>query len=165
MVTSSDSIKKNLLLHAPQERVWRAISDAKQFGHWFGVDFEGDFVAGAHMVGRLVPTKVDPEVAKSQKPYEGMAFEFHIDRIEPMRLFSFRWHPFAVDKDVDYSTEPMTLVKFELQTSLHGTLLTIVESGFAGLPLARRADAFSANEEGWTAQAQILEKYLTAATT
>ncbi len=165
MVTSGDSIRKNVLLRAPQERVWRAISDAKQFGGWFGVDFEGDFVAGAHMIGRLVPTKVDPEVAKTQKPYEGMTFEFHIDRIEPMRLFSFRWHPFAVDKDVDYATEPMTLVTFELRRAPDGTMLTIAESGVDGIPLARRADAFSANEEGWTAQAQLLEKYLTAETT
>jgi len=85
-----------------------------------------------------------------------------VDRIEPMRLFSFRWHPFAIEKDVDYSKEPMTIVTFELQPASGGTLLTIVESGFDSIPLARRADALEANDEGWTAQARLIEKYVTS---
>jgi uncharacterized protein YndB with AHSA1/START domain len=163
MTASTDRIEKKVLLHAPIDRVWRAISDAKQFGTWFGMEFEGDFVAGGRAVGRLVPTKVDDEVAKTQQSYAGMAFEFQVDRIEPMRLFSFKWHPFAIDKTVDYSAEPMTLVKFELEEVPGGTMVTIVESGFDGIPLARRVDAFEANQEGWIAQAKLLEKYVTAA--
>ena len=160
MATSTDRIEKTILLRAPLARVWRAVSDAKQFGTWFGVEFDGPFVAGARVTGRIVPTKVDAEVAKTQQPYAGMAFEFSIARIEPMRLFSFRWHPFAIDPNVDYSSEPATLVVFELEEIAGGTKLVISESGFDRIPLERRAKAFSANEQGWTAQAKLIEKYL-----
>jgi uncharacterized protein YndB with AHSA1/START domain len=115
------------------------------------------------MNGRIVPTTVDPEVAKSQKPYEGAKFEITVERIEPMKLFSFRWHPFAVEKGVDFSAEPTTLVEFVLQEVAGGSMLAIVESGFDRIPLKRRATAFSANEEGWTAQAKLIEKYLASA--
>src|ERR1700674_5116404 len=121
MITGTDRIEKKILLRAPPDRVWRAISDAKQFGSWFGVELDGPFVAGARVTGRIVPTTVDAEVAKAQEPYTGMAFEFSVDRIEPMRWFSFRWHPFAVDSGVDYSIEPTTLVMFELEEVADGT--------------------------------------------
>lgn len=160
MITSADRIEKRILLKAPRDRVWRAISDAKQFGSWFGVELDGPFVAGARLTGRIVPTTVDAEVAKAQEPYTGMTFEVSIDRIEPMRLFSFRWHPFAVDPAVDYSNEPTTLVVFELDEVAGGTSLVITESGFDRIPLERRAKAFASNEEGWTAQAKLIEKYL-----
>ncbi|HXC25313.1 MAG TPA: SRPBCC family protein [Gemmatimonadaceae bacterium] len=160
MATPTDRIEKQILLRAPQDRVWHAISDAKQFGSWFGVEFESGFVAGASIIGRIVPTKVDPEVAKMQEPYAGAAFQIHIDRIDPMQLFSFRWHPFAVDPAIDYSTEPMTLVTFELAAVPTGTMLTITESGFDQIPLARRAKAFAANDGGWQAQTQLIEKYV-----
>jgi uncharacterized protein YndB with AHSA1/START domain len=163
MAANTDRIEKKVLLRAPRERVWRAISDSKQFGSWFGVEFDGPFVANSRVVGKIVPTTVDPEVARSQKPYEGFTFEFSIDRIEPQRLFSFRWHPFAVEAGVDYSKEPTTLVLFELEENFNGTVLTITESGFDSIPLERRAKAFNANEQGWTAQAKLIEKYLARA--
>jgi uncharacterized protein YndB with AHSA1/START domain len=163
MATDKDRIEKKVLLRAPLGRVWRAMSDARQFGAWFGVAFDGPFVAGARMTGRIVPTTVDEEVAKLQKPHEGKPFEITVDRFEPMRLFSFRWHPFAIDPAVDYSSEPTTLVVFELEDVGGGTLLTITESGFDGIPLARRAQAFTANEGGWTHQAKLIEKYLSHA--
>src|SRR5689334_20748083 len=97
MSTSSDRIEKSVILRAKRPRVWRAISDAAEFGSWFGVAFDGPFVAGGRVTGRIVPTKVDPVVAKSQEPHAGKPFECRIDRIEPMRLFSFRWHPYAVE--------------------------------------------------------------------
>ena len=162
MITSTDRIEKNILLRAPRDRVWRAICDAKQFGSWFGVEFDGPFVAGARVAGRIVPTTVDAEAAKAQEPYTGMAFEFSVDRIEPMRWFSFRWHPFTVDSGVDYSNEPTTLVVFELEEVADGTNLVITESGFDRIPLERRAKAFASNEQGWTAQAKLIEKYLAA---
>jgi uncharacterized protein YndB with AHSA1/START domain len=160
MTAPTDRIEKRVLLRAPQDRVWSAISDARQFGAWFGVAFDAPFVAGARLTGRVTPTQVDPDVAKSQQPYAGAAFEIVIDRIEPMRLFSFRWHPFAVDPGVDYSQEPTTLIVFELQQAPGGTLLTITESGFDRIPPARRARAFTANDEGWTVQVRLIEKYL-----
>ena len=157
---STDRIEKKILLHASPARVWQAISDAEAFGRWFGVRFDGPFAAGARLTGRIVPTTVDADVAKLQKPHEGKAFEFVVDRIEPMRRFSFRWHPYAVEPGVDYSKEPTTLVVFALEDVPGGTLLTISESGFDQIPLARRAAAFKANDGGWAAQARLIEKYL-----
>jgi uncharacterized protein YndB with AHSA1/START domain len=155
-----DRIEKRIVLHVPRERVWRAISEAKRFGSWFGVELEGEFAAGTRLTGRIAPTAVDPEVAKLQQPYVGLPFELHIERMEPMSLFSFRWHPSAVDRSVDYSAEPMTLVEFRLEEVTQGTLLTITESGFSRIPLERRAKAFTSNEGGWSHQLQLIRKYL-----
>ncbi|QBR01126.1 SRPBCC family protein [Paraburkholderia pallida] len=160
MSSVSDRIEKRIVLRAPRERVWRAISEARQFGTWFGVAFDGEFAAGARITGRIAPTQVDPEVAKLQEPCAGIPFDFHIERIEPMNLFSFRWHPNAVDRNTDYSAEPMTLVEFRLQDASEGTLLTITESGFDAIPLERRAKAFTSNDGGWTHQSQLIAKYL-----
>jgi len=159
-MSNTDRIQKKIILRASLERVWLAISDAKRFGAWFGVEFDGPFAAGAKMLGHIVPTQVDPEVAKLQEPHRGAAFECVIERIEPMKLFSFRWHPFAIDRNHDYSQEPMTLVAFELREVSGGTELKITESGFDSIPLARRADAFKANDDGWAHQSTLIEKYL-----
>jgi uncharacterized protein YndB with AHSA1/START domain len=163
MSAATDRIEKRILLRAARERVWRAISDAAEFGSWFGVRFDGSFAPGARLTGRIAPTRVDAQVAKSQEPYAGKTFEIVVDRVEPMRLFSFRWHPFAVDAAVDYSQEPATQVVFELEEAPEGTWLTITESGFDRIPLARRAAAFAANEQGWQAQTRLIEKYLALA--
>jgi len=157
---NTDRIEKRIVLRALLERVWRAISDAGQFGSWFGVAFDGPFVAGARLIGKIVPTTVDAEVAKQQKPYAGMAFEFFVERIEPMRTIEFRWHPFAVEPGVDYSGEPTTRIVFELQPVSDGVLLTVTESGFDQIPLARRAKAFTANDGGWAMQMKLIENYL-----
>lgn len=163
MGTETDRIEKKVLLRAPLARVWRAVSDAREFGTWFGVEFDGPFVAGSPLTGKIVPTKADPEVAKSQKPYEGKRFEFTVERVEPQRRVSFRWHPFAVDPNVDYTNEPTTLIVFELQPVAEGVLLTVTESGFDRIPIGRRAAAFTANDGGWAAQMKLIEKYLTHA--
>jgi uncharacterized protein YndB with AHSA1/START domain len=155
-----DRIEKQVMLRAPQSRVWRAITDSRQFGAWFGVSFDGPFAAGERITGKIAPTTADAQVAEMQRPYAGMAFEITIDRIEPETLFSFRWHPAAVDPQVDYSSEPTTLVEFRLEAVAQGTRLTVVESGFDGVPPARRATAFAMNEGGWTAQMTLIEKYL-----
>jgi uncharacterized protein YndB with AHSA1/START domain len=160
MTPQTDRIEKRILLRAPRERVWSAISQAKQFGTWFGMAFDGEFAAGTRLSGKITPTKVDAEVAQAQASYAGMPFEIAVDRIEPMRLFSFRWHPYAVEPDTDYSSEPMTLVSFELEEAAEGTWLTITESGFDKIPLARRAEAFTCNEQGWEAQTRLIERYL-----
>jgi uncharacterized protein YndB with AHSA1/START domain len=157
---NTDRIEKKIVLRAPRQRVWEAISQPKQFGSWFGVAFDGTFEEGKRTAGKIVPTTADAEIAKLQKPYEGFAFDFFVDRIEPMRIFSFRWHPYAVDPNVDYSNEPATLVVFEFEEVPEGTLLTITESGFDRIPLERRAKAFTANEGGWEMQIQLIEKYL-----
>jgi uncharacterized protein YndB with AHSA1/START domain len=159
-MTAKDRIEKKILLHTPRERVWRAIASYRQFGSWFGVALDDPFVEGARITGRIVPTTVDDEVAKLQKPHEGTPFEFIVDRIEPPHRFSFRWHPFAIDPQVDYSDEPTTLVTFTLDEVPGGTLLTLTESGFERLPAERREEAMPANEGGWAKQMLLIEKYL-----
>ena len=159
-VAVSDRIEKRIMLNAPRTRVWKAIADAGQFGTWFGVKFDGPFQVGKPLRGVMVGTKVDPEVAKAQQPYAGKPFDIVVERIEPERLFSFRWHPYAVEPGVDYSKEPTTLIEFTLEEKDNGVLLTIAESGFDRIPLERRAKAFTANEEGWTKVITLVEKYL-----
>jgi uncharacterized protein YndB with AHSA1/START domain len=159
----SDRIEKQVTLKAPLSRVWKAITDSQEFGRWFGVTFEGPFTPGARVAGTITPTTVDPQVAAMQTPYEGMAFDITIERIDPETVFSFRWHPGAIDPAIDYSTEPTTLVEFRLEPVAEGVRLTIVESGFDRIPLARRAEAFTMNEGGWAAQTMLIEKYLAQA--
>ena len=162
MASDSDRIVRKILLRAPRERVWNAISDSRQFGAWFGAEFNEAFAPGKSASGRIVGTKVDAEVAARQQPHADRVFEFAIDRIEPRRLFSYRWHPYAVEPGIDYSREPMTLVVFELEDAPDGTMLTVTESGFDRIPLERRAKAFERNGEGWTMQMTLIEKYLAA---
>jgi len=160
---NTDRIEKKILLRAPRKRVWRALSDSTDFGTWFGVKFDGPFAPGASMRGVLVPNGVNAEIAKAQKEYEGMPFEIFIEQMEPERRFSFRWHPFAVERGVDYSIEPTTLVVFTLEEVASGVMLTVTESGFDKIPLARRANAFTANEEGWSMCVKTIEEYLALA--
>lgn len=147
--TETDRIEKTVILKAPRSRVWGALTDARQFGEWFKVTLNGEFKAGATIAGTI-----------TYPGYEGLRLEMVVDRIEPERLFSYRWHP--GDPKSDYASEPMTLVEFTLEEVPGGTRLTIVESGFDKLPLARRAEAFRMNEGGWTEQIQNIERHVTA---
>jgi uncharacterized protein YndB with AHSA1/START domain len=161
--TTTDRIEKKILLRAPLKRVWRALSDSKEFGTWFGVQFDAPFRPGARITGKIVGSAVDAEVAKAQKQHEHVPFEITIDRIEPERLFSLRWHPHAIEPGIDYSHEPTTLIEFTLEEVPNGVLLTVSESGFDQIPLARRAKAFTANEQGWGMVITLVEKYLAQA--
>jgi uncharacterized protein YndB with AHSA1/START domain len=161
--STTDRIEKRILLRAPLKRVWRALSDSREFGTWFGVRFDAPFAPGAHIGGKIVGSAVDPEVAKAQKQHEQIPFEITIDRIEPERLFSFRWHPNATEPGVDYSKEPTTLIEFTLEEVSNGVMLTVTESGFDQIPLARRVKAFTANEQGWGMVIKLVEKYLAQA--
>lgn len=156
-------IVKRILLRAPLNRVWRALANAKEFGQWFGMRFEGEFAPGARMRGVIVPTAADPDIAKAQQPYSGIPFEIVIEQMIPERLFSYRWHPGAVDPNIDYSQEPTTLVEFTLEDAPEGVLLTVTESGFDKIPLSRRAKAFEQNESGWAMAVTLIDKYLTHA--
>jgi uncharacterized protein YndB with AHSA1/START domain len=146
---STDRIEKRVVLRAPRSRVWRAISDAKEFGTWFRMNLDGAFAQG-----RTVRAKV------TIPGYEHMKVEMQVERIEPERYFSYRWHPYPNDPAVDYSAEPMTLVEFTLEDAEGGTALTIVESGFDRIPLARRAEAFRMNDGGWAGQIKNLAAYV-----
>jgi uncharacterized protein YndB with AHSA1/START domain len=160
---NSDRIVKTIVLKAPRERIWQAITDSRGFGVWFGVELDGPFVAGKEATGRIVPTQVDADVAKHQEPYRGVPWRVMVERIEPMTLFSFRWHPYALDPATDYTKEPMTLVTFELQDARDGILLTITESGFEQLPATRRAKTLESNDSGWGHQTRLIGKYLALA--
>ncbi|KAB0644343.1 SRPBCC family protein [Burkholderia latens] len=160
MTRSTDRIEKQALLAAPLARVWEAVSNAGEFGTWFGVTFDGPFVAGQTLFGRITPTRVDDDVAKAQEPYAGAVFEIVVDRIEPKQLLSFRWHPFAIDPNFDYASEPMTLVTFALAEADGHTRLTVTETGFDQLIEARRATAREMNDQGWAAQMTLIAKYL-----
>jgi uncharacterized protein YndB with AHSA1/START domain len=156
----TDRIEKKILLRAPLKRVWRALADSAEFGNWFGMKFDGPFEPGRTMRARIVGTTVDPEIAKSQQQYEHIPFDITIEQMEPERLFSFRWHPNAVEPGVDYSGEPTTLVAFALEQLPDGVMLTVTESGFDKIPLERRAKAFTQNEQGWSVVIKLIEGYL-----
>lgn len=155
---STDQIQKQVVLRAPLDRVWRAITDAEQFGRWFGVRFDGPFVAGQPVAATITPTTVDDEVAKRQEPHAGVTTTWEIVAIEPRRRFAYRWQPCAGEPDGD--DEPTTLVEFTLAETPDGVLLTITESGFDAIPAARRASAFEANSEGWAMQTDLVRRYL-----
>jgi uncharacterized protein YndB with AHSA1/START domain len=160
---NTDRIEKRVVLRAPLDRVWRAISDAEEFGRWFGVRFDGPFVEGASITAAIAPTTVDDEVVKRQEPHAGVKSTWQIVAIEPRRRFAYRWHPFAIDparkSQQDYDSEPTTLVEFTLSETDDGVLLTITESGFDAIPLARRSASFEANSEGWTIQTDLVRRY------
>lgn len=151
---STDRIEKRIELKATVSRVWRALTDYREFGEWFRVKLDGPFVAG--------------EVSRGQMTYPGyehVKWEAVVQKMEPERLFSFTWpHPKSHDKadySPDYSNEPTTLVEFRLEKTAKGTLLTVTESGFDALPADRRMKALRDNERGWTEQIKNIEKYLT----
>ena len=145
----TDRIEKMILLRAPRSRVWRALTNAEEFGTWFGVRLAGPFTPGKRVRGRV-----------THKGYEHLTFDITIEQLEPERLFSWRWHPHPIDTSRDYTTEPATLVVFELADAPDGTLLTVVESGFDRIPPDRRAEAYRGNEEGWTAQMANIERHV-----
>jgi uncharacterized protein YndB with AHSA1/START domain len=147
--TSPDRIEKTTVVRAPRARVWRALTDHEEFGRWFGVIMDKPFTLGATIQGKIL----DPQ-------YAHMPFTMTIDRVEPERLFSMRWHPYAHDRSVDYSAEPTTLIEFTLDEVGEGTRLTVVESGFDRIPIERRALAYRMNDEGWGIQVQNIKKHV-----
>jgi uncharacterized protein YndB with AHSA1/START domain len=150
MDASTDRIERKILLKASRSRVWRALSDAEEFGNWFGVDFKGK----TFVVGRRVQGKV------TYPGYEHVLFEVLIERMDSGRLLSWRWHPAAIEPSVDYSQEPTTLVVFELEEVDGGTLLSVVESGLDKIPPARRLTVFRLNTKGWDEQMKNIEKHI-----
>jgi uncharacterized protein YndB with AHSA1/START domain len=145
----SDRIEKRIELAATPERVWRALTSAREFGTWFGAKLEGDFAPGATVRGPITYTG-----------YEHLTLEITIERMDERRLLSFRWHPHAVETGVDYSQEPTTLVEFRLEPSPAGTLLVVTESGFDRIPAGRRPKAFEMNSSGWAAQMANIARHV-----
>jgi len=153
MNTSTDRIERKVLIKATRARVWRALSNAPEFGDWFGVDFKGKiFVAGKSVEGKV-----------TYPGYEHVAMEVLIEKIVPDRLLSWRWHPAAIDPAVDYSQEPTTLVVFELEEVDGGTMLSVIESGLDKIPLDRRATVYRLNSSGWDEQMENIKKHVAKA--
>jgi uncharacterized protein YndB with AHSA1/START domain len=148
-MSDTDVIEKKVSLKAPRSRVWRAVSSPAEFGAWFGVSLEGQIAAGSTLRGKL-----------SNPDYAHLTLEMRIEKVEPERYLSYRWHPNAIDVKRDYSAEPTTLVEFELEDAGGGTLLTIRESGFDALPESRRAEAFRGNDRGWGIQAENVARHV-----
>jgi len=146
---SNDRIEKQIELVAPVSRVWRALTDYREFGEWFRVKLEGPFVAGEAAGGFI-----------SWPGYEHLRMEVVVQKIEPERFFSYTWHPYSIDPKVDYSQETPTLVEFTLEKSAKGTLLKVTESGFDKIPSGRRAEAFRMNDNGWTQQVKNIESHV-----
>jgi uncharacterized protein YndB with AHSA1/START domain len=145
----SDRIEKSIELNAPIERVWQALTDHIEFGEWFGVNLEVPFAPGEPSRGQMtVPG------------FEHVKWEAEVKRMDAPRHFSFTWHPYAIDPDVDYSAEPPTLVEFRLEPTEKGTRLTVVESGFDAIPSHRRPDALRMNDQGWGAQMTNIKKHV-----
>jgi uncharacterized protein YndB with AHSA1/START domain len=147
--STTDRIEKRIELKAPLARVWRAITDHKEFGEWFRVKLESPFVPGKTTRGRI-----------TYPGYEHLIMEVVVQKMEAERLFSFHWHPYAVDPKVDYSKERPTLVEFKLEKTAGGTLLIVTESGFDSIPAARRDEAFRMNSGGWSEQMKNIEAYV-----
>ena len=145
-------IEKRIELKAPVSRVWRALTDQREFGQWFRVKLEGPFVAGQESRGNI-----------TYPGYEHIVWTAVIQNMEPERLFSFTWHPYAVDPNVNYSKETPTLVEFRLEKAGSGTLLVLTESGFDNTPAERRSEAFRRNDGGWTEQMKNIEAHVTQA--
>jgi uncharacterized protein YndB with AHSA1/START domain len=150
-VSTTDRIEKSILLHAPRARVWKALTDPAEFGAWFGVNLSAyeHFTPGATMTGRI-----------TMPNYDHLMIEMLIERVQPQDLFSYRWHPYAVEPAIDYSKEPTTLVEFTLDEQDGATQLRVTESGFDRIPAARRGIAFRMNTDGWTAQLVSIERHV-----
>jgi uncharacterized protein YndB with AHSA1/START domain len=147
-------IEKRIELKAPIARVWRALTDHHEFGQWFGVKLTSAFVPGQSSRGHI-----------TYPGYEHVIMEVVVQKVEPERLFSFTWHPYAIDPKVDYSKEVPTLVEFRLEkTADGGTLLFVTESGFENLPAHRRPDVLRMNDSGWAEQMQNIERHVASST-
>jgi uncharacterized protein YndB with AHSA1/START domain len=145
----NDRIEKRLLLNASASRVWRALTDHREFGEWFGVNLERPFRAGELAQGKI-----------TYPGYEHLTWEAVVRTMENERVFAFTWHPFATDPHIDYSREEPTIVEFRLEKTDAGTLLVLTESGFQKVPASRRDAAFRLNNGGWTEQMKNIERYL-----
>jgi uncharacterized protein YndB with AHSA1/START domain len=144
-----DRIEKSIELKAPVSRVWRALTDYREFGEWFRVKLDGPFVAGQVSRGHI-----------TYPGYEHVKWEAVVQTMEPERFFSFTWHPYSVDPATDYAKETPTLVEFRLEPTAAGTLLRLTESGFDKVPAGRRLEAFRRNEGGWTEQMKNIEAHV-----
>ncbi|MGO9261554.1 MAG: SRPBCC family protein [Bryobacteraceae bacterium] len=142
-------IEKRIVIRAPRQRVWRALTNFEEFARWFRVEASSSaFESGARV-----------DMVSTHPCGPGAKFFVVVEAMEPERLFSWRWYPGVQPPGADYEAEPSTLVEFRLEDTEGGTLVTVVESGFDRLSLDRRAKAFEENEKGWEIQLAALAEY------
>jgi uncharacterized protein YndB with AHSA1/START domain len=157
---AEERIVKNVIIRAPRERVWKALTDSQEFGRWFGAQFDGPFVAGRSVRGRIAPSEVATPEEIASHPYLGKPMVFQIERIEPPHRFSYRWQPLEGRDNPETFNGPSTLVEFTLDETNEGTRLTVTESGFSSIPTARRKSAYESHEGGWSVQVQRVRVHI-----
>ena len=146
---TSDRIEKSVELKALVSRVWRALTDHREFGTWFRVNLDGPFLPGQVSTGRI-----------AYPGYEHLIWRATIVKMEPEHLFSFTRPPYAIEPNHDYSQETPTLAEFRLEPTQAGTLLRVTESDFDKVPAGRRQEAFRMNERGWSEQMKNIERHV-----
>jgi uncharacterized protein YndB with AHSA1/START domain len=148
--TDTNTVERSILIKGSRERVWRALTNAEEFGAWFGANLSGQvFEPGRRARGLM-----------TEPGMEHMYFDVVVERMQPQETMSFHWHPYAVLPDVDYSQEEPTLVTFTLKDAPgDGILLTVLESGFDNIPQHRRREAFEMHSKGWEYQLQNVARH------
>lgn len=172
-MTAFDRIEKDIVLRAPIERVWRALTDTAEFAQWFGVKLHQSFIPGQTITGTFEGSFDEAYVKQCQMSFgleptairlpQPNAVFCTVERMEAPSLFSFRWIPYGIDAECDPAGEATTLVEFRLKAVADGTRLTITESGFESVPAHRRKRAFMMNDGGWAIQIENLKRYVEAA--
>jgi uncharacterized protein YndB with AHSA1/START domain len=143
-------IERSMVLNAPRSRVWKALTNAREFSQWFGVKMSGDFAAGVQL-----------ELETTHPEYAGMRWPIRVERLEPESLLSWRWFPGAANPERDDWSQT-TLVTFTLEEVADGTRVTVRETGFDRVSLLQRARALQDNTQGWELQFTSLAKYVAA---
>jgi uncharacterized protein YndB with AHSA1/START domain len=157
---SEDRIEKIVVIRAPLERVWKALTDSQEFGRWFGARFEGPFVAGRSVRAVIAPREHATPEELSGHPYLGKPMVFQVERLDPPHRFSYRWQPLEVRTDLEVVEGPSTLVEFTLEQTKDGTRLTVLETGFSEIPATHRRSVYDSHEGGWSVQAQRIREHI-----
>lgn len=145
----ADRFEKTIELKAPIERVWRAVTDHREFGQWFLVRLDQPFTVGGKSTGQM-----------TYPGFEHLPWEAQVQAMDEPYYFVYRWPPYYGDLEEDSSADPWTLVEFRLEPASVGTRLTITESGFDALPESRRGIAFRGNESGWEEQLRNIQAHV-----
>ena len=148
-VAELSRIDRTIELNAPRERVWRALTNADELSAWFQVKIEG-----------AVAPDIDVWMTSLHPGHAGQRFRVRFTEMTPPERFVWEWHPGEVDPERDYSREPRTTVTFTLEPSARGTRLSVSETGFDEIALARRAKVYKDNSQGWLEVLVWLQTYV-----
>jgi len=140
---ATDRIEREIFINAPQDRVWAVLTEAGHVAHWFGDSAQVDLRPGGRMVFGWTEHGNHHAV---------------VERVEPPGFFSYRWGHGA---DVEPAAGNSTLVEFTLTPADSGTMLRVVETGFASLDASdeEKGTAVKENTEGWASELGELQQY------